>query len=539
MFRFFKDLSLEKKARLGYFLDVLGVSLIGLVCLGYITFNRNFAKLHIQIPFLEFPIFVGEILLSVCLLFLIAKWLSNRSKFSFWHYFVFLYLAFILIKAFSGYFYWGPLAFRHAALFYYPLFAVIGYSFYRRSFFSELKTVLLIFALILITRVSFFYDYFMLTCLILALLLIRSCPSKVLRYSFYILLLAATPYARFFYTSRTMLASNIVAGIYIGISLLFVLKVKRAYKLTVLAVIMIVLMTGLAKRMEDKNVRNALNFSFLSKEYKQHAAIITEREKYNDPLMQIMIDKVTADSAAKLYNAEPVISEDPKTIIVELRKEIAQEQERLEEAYEEIAMLQAEDLGKQPTVKKKVRLETLQKIIEEGEKKTKQIKQQLEETYLTKKKAESNIPGRIANLFFRYFIWQDMLKELRSEKPILGFAFGKPFRSRNIELLYWAVGDWSRDGWIAAHNSYLEIIYRAGILGILFILIIFSLLLKAINKSIRVKSVSGVLILGVIVNWLVASGFMVILELPYTAIPFWSLFGISQAYLFKEEFISN
>ena len=38
------------------------------------------------------------------------------------------------------------------------------------------------------------------------------------------------------------------------------------------------------------------------------------------------------------------------------------------------------------------------------------------------------------------------------------------------------------------------------------------------------------MLLAVIVNWLVAANFLTILELPYTAIPIWSVFGVVYAF---------
>jgi len=138
------------------------------------------------------------------------------------------------------------------------------------------------------------------------------------------------------------------------------------------------------------------------------------------------------------------------------------------------------------------------------------------------------------NILFRIFIWRDILMQLREEKPLLGFDFGKPFRSKNLEILNWAAGDWKRDGWITAHNSYLHILYRAGIIGILFILTIFVVLFRMIRKSLHLQSINGLLLCGILINWLVAANFLVILELPYNAIPFWSLFGMTFAYLGKK-----
>jgi len=66
------------------------------------------------------------------------------------------------------------------------------------------------------------------------------------------------------------------------------------------------------------------------------------------------------------------------------------------------------------------------------------------------------------------------------EKAFFGINFGKPQRSRRIEIIEQAKGEWQRDGWITPHNSFLHMIYRGGIFGafyvVLFIYTFFHLL---------------------------------------------------------------
>ena len=128
-----------------------------------------------------------------------------------------------------------------------------------------------------------------------------------------------------------------------------------------------------------------------------------------------------------------------------------------------------------------------------------------------------------------------MIRELAQKKPILGFDFGKPFRSVSLEILNWGTVDWQRDGWIAPHNSYLHILYRAGVIGVVFIFAIFFGLFRMVGRFIQLKSIIGVLLCGIIIDWFVAANFLLILELPYTAIPIWSLYGITLAYCYKKE----
>src|SRR3989338_3327390 len=56
----------------------------------------------------------------------------------------------------------------------------------------------------------------------------------------------------------------------------------------------------------------------------------------------------------------------------------------------------------------------------------------------------------LSNSLFRIFIWEDVLNDFKGDNRALlvGFDFGKPFRSKNLEVLGWAAGEWGRDGWI-------------------------------------------------------------------------------------------
>ncbi|MFA7677279.1 MAG: hypothetical protein WCY34_03830, partial [Candidatus Omnitrophota bacterium] len=142
-----------------------------------------------------------------------------------------------------------------------------------------------------------------------------------------------------------------------------------------------------------------------------------------------------------------------------------------------------------------------------------------------------SLEGAYNNSLFRIFVWRDMLEDFKSSPHFWGFEFGKPFRSKSLEILVWADEDWMRDGWVTAHNSYCSIIYRAGAVGIVLIISMVLLLIKMIKQSVRRRSVTGILLCGILINWMVAANFLVILELPYNAIFFWSLLGMTLAYL--------
>jgi len=143
---------------------------------------------------------------------------------------------------------------------------------------------------------------------------------------------------------------------------------------------------------------------------------------------------------------------------------------------------------------------------------------------------EYDLAGQRSNLLFRYFIWRDMIEEMIREKAFLGINFGKPQRSRRIEIIGQAKGEWLRDGWITPHNSFLHMIYRGGIFGAFYVALFVYLFFHLLKKFISQRSLTGFLLLSIIVYWSVWSIPAVVLEFPYSAIPFWSLLGMILAY---------
>jgi hypothetical protein len=135
------------------------------------------------------------------------------------------------------------------------------------------------------------------------------------------------------------------------------------------------------------------------------------------------------------------------------------------------------------------------------------------------------------NIAFRYFIWRDMLREVRDERAFLfGVNFARPQRSRSIEILGWARSEWGRDGWITPHNSYLHYFYRGGIVGLAFLGALFYVVFTLIRDFIRLRSVPGIFLMAIFVYWLILANFLVFFEFPYNAIPFWTLLGMTIAY---------
>jgi len=63
-----------------------------------------------------------------------------------------------------------------------------------------------------------------------------------------------------------------------------------------------------------------------------------------------------------------------------------------------------------------------------------------------------------------------------------------------------------------------------------FICSIFILFYRMIRIFVLHRSWVGLLLCSCLINWFVAANLLLIFELPYTAIPVWSLFGMTLAY---------
>ncbi|MFA7677231.1 MAG: hypothetical protein WCY34_03575, partial [Candidatus Omnitrophota bacterium] len=255
-----------------------GLYLIGAASLGYLLYGSNFAELNIYLSFLNFPIFVGEVLFFVCTVLLIAKLAIKPEKPTVWHYCLLAYFLFILYKALSGYSEFGPLALRHAALFYYPLFAAFGYYFFNKDFFNDRKKIFIILILIFAIRFPGSYEYCLFTCFSLALLLISSLSAKKIRYFLFLLLIIFTPYRLFFDTSRTMLVGNMAAIIYLAAAAFIFIKIKRRNKISLFLLIVLALFVVLFKAADPNSLKSIIKLKELASLYNKYNNIILEKQ---------------------------------------------------------------------------------------------------------------------------------------------------------------------------------------------------------------------------------------------------------------------
>jgi len=139
---------------------------------------------------------------------------------------------------------------------------------------------------------------------------------------------------------------------------------------------------------------------------------------------------------------------------------------------------------------------------------------------------ENELKTKQGDSFFRFYIWRDMIFEYLYYRPFWGFDFGRPLCSWTMKH-YGLPSTEDVDGWIGAHNSFLYMIYRAGILGAGMILLLLFSWFKLVCDFYALKDWTGLLFCAILLNWMVVAGFFMIFELPYTAIPVWTILGIS------------
>jgi len=555
-----------------YFLDSAGLIIIGILSLGYVLFWSTFAESHIQVSFLNFPIFVGEIVLFLCLILFSVKLLMKPVfKRCYWP--LIIYFVFVIWKAFDGYLEYGPLALRNAALFYYFSFAVLGYSFYRRNFFDQSKLFMLTVLIIVLFFTRRFETAWSLSLSFLGIIFIRSYPQQIVRFILSIGLVLSFPYITLVRSSRMMMVGSVVAGIYVGFSLYKIWGVRKSVKRITFILVFFVCILGASKFGDTNAMKSIVSFGTMKEIfnfYDQEIERILKDGEYKPRTIQkvgLYNANVNVKNLAVLN--EEMSREKKINDQIRLEKERQQQKKRQEltlkkldevfkEEADEVSLLQNEIV---PIMDEKV----LSSVFEEDQiavDKKIFIAEDVEETFVETERvpvvsviksdkeslkeeeqvlqAQNEIKQKIVsmrrmgdavgNAVFRLFIWRDMFVNFIDQKPILGFSFGKPFRSKSLEVINWGIGDWSRDGWIAAHNSWFHIIYRAGLVGVIFIISVLVVLVRMIKKFIQLKSITGILLCGFIINWFAAANFLLTLELPYTAIPIWTIYGMTFAY---------
>jgi hypothetical protein len=470
-----------------FVLSLIGLGLICYYCILASIFSSIFAKTHLTLQFLPFPIFISEIFLFICLalFFGLGKSFSRRTSLL-----LGLYFGWVLAKASINFYFDGPLTGRNAALFYYPIFAVFAYCFYRNVKISSniLKFLVFIPVCVLFSRAMLFYYWW--TYVLLFIISMWNTKSQ-LRWIGWIflagILLSGAEY--FYQGSRSnfvsILGSMSFLLLYFGAMFI---KRKQVVLFSILVFVFIMFITGFFIFSNRHTVSSLTSLKGMLDTYK------------------------TIDSSYRIQEPSFV----PRTLPVQLYHPIESKPFLLHKDVEAMKVKTASS-SLAPVYVKDVSSLGLINIVNRG---------------IFNRNINEDRPLGVDedNIVFRLFVWRDMAHELIEKRAWWGFSFGKPQRSKSLEVLHWAQGEWSRDGWITPHNSFFHIIYRAGILGVFLIGVLFFMVYGLIRDFFNNNSVEGALLVAILIYWLVLSNFLVILEFPYNAILFWSLFGITCAY---------
>lgn len=565
--------------------------------------------MNLQLPFLNFPIFIGEVLLFICLVLFFLHVKTRHVQFERWHKIVIIFIIWLIVKAFHGYVTYGPLAFRHSALFYYSFFAIITFHLFDKKFFSQTTIILILVLMTGITKFVFIHTYFKLCYLMLFILLAMKLKHKYLKWGFGALFSVVYPFWLLFNMPKSHLLGVLIVCFFMSFYVCFF--ILRAYRILfkyvwpiVVSVCLvlgwvIVKYGGVGKLNPFIRTSNLFRISSLWEVYK-------EKEKDLEVLRKSF---TFSPLEPRLYNPGEKESEEIKVqyfktplegklnfLFAEKNKDIfideklkellinhAQQLDKYDAAagYRIIEVIKqspgnADQYSSSSNMDKELRITDqdreeqdfqinaiIEEIVQDQDNQLMQsiksleekspnilsspsnikiieqfrgnVKSELKNTYKMSSLVVDNYynpkkvpPAQIEqnSFLFRYYIWKDMVEDMVNDHALLGVNMGKPQRSKNIEIMQWAMEEWSRDGWITAHNSFLYIIYRAGIVGVLIVCGIFWLFFRMVKRFIVANFIEGILLSSVILYWLILSFFNVFLEVPYYAIPFWSLFGI-------------
>lgn len=459
------------------YLDHAGLAVLGLLSLGYFVFGAVFAEKHVQFSFLNFPVFVGEIGIFMCLICVLLKFIVRPWAFNRWWWLLTAYFCFVLIKAFYGYSVWGPLAFRNAALLYYPVCAVMGFIFFDRRYFSGWKNIFLAVIIIYVLFSRVYYDYWIFTGIILALVLSSSCKTVWLRWGMFVATLIAVPYSGMFKSSRMTIVGNTLSSVSLLCGLVFIWSVPRKIKWVVVVSGILAISFCIYRYSDPKEICSLVNIKKMRAVYDHFES---RYQTNKDQHVPFEFNKV------QLY----VPNRQNRKEYVEYRRKF----------------------------KESKSLPHLSISTDE---------EQADTTIAGYKNDDSILPYN--NSVYRLLVWRDVVEDYWEYKPILGMDFGKPFRSKRLEVGGWG-GQWKLDGWVPVHNSLLHILYRTGIVGVGFILSVIGLYGWILKGFLRLRSFVGIALCSVFIYWGVCANFLLTLEFPYSAIPMWSLYGMMLTY---------
>jgi hypothetical protein len=496
-------------------IDRVGLAAIVIVSLGYVLFGASFAQLRLEFSFLNFPIFIGEILLGLTSLLFIVKSVvlmpdthsSSRQKWELgrWGWILGAYLFFILLKAFCGYHAWGPLAFRDAALFYYPFFAVFGYSFWSQDLLMD-KTrrlgLAVIFFIFILHQYALFWPCSLIIIGVILALEAKSFKERMVLIGAVFLFAPYDALFNIFY--RAAFLSSLITAIFIGV--IFFLFFCNDRRVRIVGIVLVSIVLGIFL---FKFGQTGIGRTFVIKDVKPLPAALTQELPRGKCLFQPVGSfskkpDTIKEFSQKMSGGSFLIVKNPA---VEEKKAVVEEKKAVVE-------------------EKKAAVEEKKAAVEEKKTAVEEKKPAVEEKKPAVEMDNDILKTKRDDVLFRYYIWRDMAHEYARYKPPFGFSFGRPLYSPTL-LKYWGAATQDKDGWVGAHNSFLYMIYRAGIIGLFMIFALLFIWFGLLRDFYIFRDWTGILLCAVLLNWIVSANFFLIFELPYTAIPVWTILGVT------------
>jgi hypothetical protein len=500
------------KEKVGTLCQDIGLALVGLYIFFSSHYMSRFAELHLSVSFFPAPLFISEILLGICLLLIVIIWrlgyLPPIPRSIAW--FIGLFFFAFLIKVSYGYWKWGPLAFRNAAMFYYSLFALCGFYFYRKEN-------------VLYSPLAKGFSVFLFLCVFL------NWPEEKFRFPFLMVLLGLCLFA--FRRKGRMISLALWAGLFY-IRFMTQIEIKGVFVAYVFALIVILAVWLLYSRWAS-SVKWALGIGLV---------LILSFSAYtlHQGELQSLINWHSLSYA--LNDAERQIRDNrsriqlPKHVPVKLY-EVGSSKEVDMPPPPPVPVPSARPSPSAPP-KTSPQKSSSGKTSLIPQKPTSTTPEPLPATVpapvLPPPKTSRSVDAHQANMVWRILVCKDMFQEWVSQGPLWGIDFGKPFRSERLEILAsmggWAAGWWV--GWLEPHNSFLHILYRFGLMGAAFIAGMLGFVGYILHRIAKRAQLAALILCTIPVYWLGMACTQVVLELPYFAIPFWFPLGLLVAYAY-------
>ncbi len=466
------------------------ICLAGMYAVLSALFGHVFAKLHVDLPVVKLPLFIGEVVFFICALifFLLLenkkKWLSSVSKS--WGLLVFYILTMIALTSQQ----WFGLSLRNAAMLYYAFFALFIFTALNICRFNELGLRMLFGISVLVCFFISPDSYFRYSFIVLCLFALLRMQKSRTRLMLVLLLVVCSHPDNLFAGARTSLVSALAALLFlISASVGYLLPLPLRWRLTGFC-FCIVLVLGVSWFKGDHNgIMSILSPQGVIERYNKVNQQIKQSKYVPQPLMAKMYNPYaygTSDVNSGKVDASVRVADNPPDVSKETAGNLPSRDQNTP-SHLSLPSPNNEEEGDQ----------------------------------------YRSLAVAYNNMLFRILIWRDMIAEVWHKKAWLGLGFGYPQRSMSIEAMDWASIEWRRDGWITPHNLFLHLVYRCGVVGIILIVLLVGWVWRKSALFLRVRCYEGVLLISALIYWLVAAQILVVLELPYYAIPFWLMVGLT------------